>query len=35
MRKENYEVPVMEVIAFETEDVIITSLGDEEGEAGI
>ena len=26
MRKEVYEVPVMEVIAFETEDVIVTSF---------
>lgn len=29
MRKEVYEVPVMEVIAFETEDVIVTSLPEE------
>lgn len=29
MKKEVYEVPAMEVIAFETEDVITTSLGGE------
>lgn len=32
MKKEVYEVPNMEVIAFETEDVIATSILGEEGE---
>lgn len=32
MRKEVYETPDMEVIAFETEDVIVTSIpGETEG----
>lgn len=33
--KENYEAPVMEIVAFETEDVITASGGGlDEGEGG-
>ncbi len=34
MNKQNYETLEMEIIAFETEDVIQTSNGDEAGEGG-
>lgn len=32
MNKEKYEVPVMEIVEFETEDVITTSGDVDEGE---
>lgn len=32
MNKEKYEVPVMEIVEFETEDVITTSGDLDEGE---
>lgn len=34
MKKEIYEIPNMEIIAFETEDVIVTSIP-EEGETDV
>lgn len=30
MQKENYEIPMVEIIEFETEDIITTSGGDDE-----
>ena len=34
MNKQNYEDLEMEIIAFETEDVIQTSAGEDEAEGG-
>ena len=32
MKKETYETPVMEIVVFESADIIVTSGGDDEGD---